>query len=77
MVVQGQEGGRGLDWEFGISRCKLVYTEWIKNTILLYSAGIYIQYPAVNHNGQGYNCNYSIYVIKFIIVYINMKNLHK
>ena len=23
MVVEGQ--GRGLDWEFGISRCKLIY----------------------------------------------------
>ena len=21
--------GAGMDWEFGISRCKLLYTEWI------------------------------------------------
>ena len=24
-------------WEFGISRCNLVYIEWIRNKILLYS----------------------------------------
>ena len=23
--------GGGKDWEFGISRCKLVYTEWVNN----------------------------------------------
>ena len=28
---QGGEGGGGKDWEFGISRCKLLYTEWINN----------------------------------------------
>ena len=32
-------GGHGVgeDWEFGISTCKLVYTGWINNKILLYS----------------------------------------
>ena len=36
MVTSGEgrrEGGK--DWEFGISRCKLVYIEWI-NKVLLY-----------------------------------------
>ena len=28
------EGG-GMDWEFGISRCKLLYTGWIHNKVLL------------------------------------------
>ena len=28
---QGGGGGRGMDWEFGISRCTLVYIEWIGN----------------------------------------------
>ena len=35
-----QEGGgcrRRKDWEFGISRCKLLYIEWINNKVLLYS----------------------------------------
>ena len=25
VVVKGVRGGRGLDWKFGISRCKLIY----------------------------------------------------
>ena len=27
---------RGLDWEFGPSRCKLLYVEWINSNVLLY-----------------------------------------
>ena len=47
-------GGRGMDWEVGISRCKLVYIEWINNTVLLHSTGNYIQYPVINHSGKEY-----------------------
>ena len=47
----------GMKWEFGISRCKLVYTEWI-NKVLLYSTGNYIQYPVINHNGREYEAEY-------------------
>ena len=44
-----------MDQEFGISRCKLLYIEKIKNKeVLLYSTGNYIQYPAINHNGKEY-----------------------
>ena len=32
-------GGRGIDWEFGIGRCKLLHLEWINNKALLYSQG--------------------------------------
>ena len=42
----------GIDWEFGISRCKLLYMEFINNEVLLYSTGSYIQYPVINHNGK-------------------------
>ena len=33
LVVAKEEGGGGerMDWEFGISRCKLLYIEWINN----------------------------------------------
>ena len=31
----------GKDWEFGISRCKLVYREWINNKALLCSTRNY------------------------------------
>ena len=51
MVAQGV-WGRMKDWEFGISRCKLVYTEWISNKVLLYSTESYIQYHVINHKGK-------------------------
>ena len=47
-------GWGGMDWEFGISRCKLLYTGWINNKVLLYSKGNCIQYPVINHNGKEY-----------------------
>ena len=49
---QGRGVGGGMDWEFGIRRCKLLYIEWINNRALLYSTGNYIQYPVINHNGK-------------------------
>ena len=54
MVAKGEEGGGGKHWEFGISRCKLVYIGWISNKVLLCSAGNYIEYPVINHNGKEY-----------------------
>ena len=53
-LPRGMEGGGGMDWEFGISRCKLLYREWINNKVLLYSTGSYIQCPVINHNGKEY-----------------------
>ena len=41
-----------MDWEFGVSRCKLLYIEWINSKVLLYSTGNYIQHPVINHNGK-------------------------
>ena len=37
-VKEVGDGGR-MGLEFGISRCKLLYTEWIDNKILLCSTG--------------------------------------
>ena len=51
LVVAVAKWGGGMNWEFGVSRCKLVYTEWINNKVLLYSTG---QYPVINHNGKEY-----------------------
>ena len=48
----------GMDWEFGVSRCKLVYIGWVNNKVLLYSTGNYIQYPVINHNGKEYEKEY-------------------
>ena len=43
-----------MDLESGVSRCKLLYTEWENNKVLPYSTGNYIQYPGINHNGKEY-----------------------
>ena len=37
-----QGGGSGMDWEFGLSRGKLLHLEWISNEILLYSTENFI-----------------------------------
>ena len=42
-----------MEWDFGVSRCKLLYMEWI-NKVLLQSTRNYIQYPVINHNGKEY-----------------------
>ena len=51
-----QRGGGvgGMDWEFGMSRCKRLYRERINNKVLLYSTGNYVQYPVINHDRKGY-----------------------
>ena len=43
-LAKGEEVGGAMVWELGISRCKLLYIEWISNKVLLYSTENYIQY---------------------------------
>ena len=64
---QGRRGRGGKEWEFGISRGKLLYIGWINNKVLLYSTGNYIQYPVTNHNGKEYIC---VCVCIYIDIYI-------
>ena len=54
----GKEGGEGKNWEFGISRCKLLYTGQINSKILLYSTGNYAHYPEINRNRKEYETEY-------------------
>ena len=66
-LPRGRGGGEGgMDWEFGINRCKLLYIEWINNKVLLYSTGNDIQYPIINHNGKEYEKKK-----KYIYIYIH------
>ena len=51
VFAKGEGVGGGVEWEFGISRCKLLHIEWINNKVLLYSTENYTQYPMINHNG--------------------------
>ena len=54
MVIKGEKGSGGMEWEVRVSRCKLLRVEWINNKIQLYSTKNYIQYPMINHNGKEY-----------------------
>ena len=53
-VAKGKGGRGGRVWEFGIGRCKLLYTWWINNMVLLCSTENNIQYPVMNHNRKEY-----------------------
>ena len=43
VVAKGEGVGGGMEWEFGVSRCKLLYIEWINNKVLRYNTENYIQ----------------------------------
>ena len=68
LLVAKLEGGRGgMNWEVAVSRCKLLYIEWLNNKVLLYSTGSYIQYPVINRNGKEYKKRMCIYIYNWII----------
>ena len=50
MISVSPIDGGGMDGECGISRCKLLYREWINSKVLLCSTGNYIQYPVINRS---------------------------
>ena len=52
-VPRGRGWG-GMDWEFGMSRYKLLYVGWTNNKVLPYSTRDSIQYPVINHNVKEY-----------------------
>ena len=55
LLVAKEEGSRGrMEWELRISRGKLLHIGWIKNKVLLYSTGTYIQYCVIRHYGKEY-----------------------
>ena len=75
VMAKGQKGWGEKEWEFGISRGKLLYIERINNKVLLYSIGNYIQYPVTNHNGKEYEQEY-IYTHTYIYIYMYVKLSH-
>lgn len=44
-VVAMWRGINGMDWKFGVKRCKELLLEWINNKVLLYITGNSIQSP--------------------------------
>ena len=53
VIAKGEGTGRRMKWEFGFSRCKLLYVEWNNNNIYCIAEN-YIQYPMINLNGKEY-----------------------
>ena len=64
-LPRGRGWQGGMDKKFGISRCQLLYTEWI-NKVLLHSTGSYAQYPVVNHNGKEFEKRISIFISLYL-----------
>ena len=54
-------GGGGINQKFGI-RYKLLYIKQIRNKVVLYSIGNYIQYLIINHNKKKCGKKICIYV---------------
>ena len=48
----GGWGKSGMDWEFGVKKCKVLYLECKSNEILLYSTRNYIQSLRIDHDGR-------------------------
>ena len=67
LVFKGKESQGGIDSEFEISRCKLLYIVWVNNKALPYSTGNYIQYPLINHNGKE-SGQVSLYIYIYVCV---------
>ena len=65
-----------MDWEFGISRCKLLHIEWINQKALLYNLGSYIQQPVINHNGKNMKKNVCLCVCVCVCVCVCIKLNH-
>ena len=66
---QGQGLGGGMEWEVGVSRCKLLYVEWINSKVPLYTPDDHIQHPVINHNGKEYKKNLHMCVCVCVCVY--------
>ena len=49
VVARGDGFGGKTEGKVGVSRCKLLYMEWINNQVLQYSTENYNQYPMINH----------------------------
>ena len=69
--LPGERGWGGLNWEFGVSRCQLIYIEWVNRKVLLHCTGNCIQYPGVSSDGKEYVCMCT-YRFMYIIHIISM-----
>ena len=50
-------GGSEIDWEFEVSRYKLLHLEWVSSEVLLYITRNYIQSLVIEHGERLYKKN--------------------
>ena len=70
VVARGEGGRSGMDWEFGVGRCKLLHLEWVSDEVLLYSTGNYIQSLWIEHDGREYekkNVDIDVWLGYFVV----------
>ena len=65
-----------MDWEFGISRCKVLYTGWINSKV---HRELYLM-SLINHDGKEYEKEYTyihtcVCVCVYIYIYIYIYKL--
>ena len=58
-IAQRDGVGGEMEWEVGISRCELLYTEWVNNKVLIYSTENYIQYFLIKHSRKEHKKEYT------------------
>ena len=63
-----------MDWEFGVSRYKLLYLEWLSNEVLLYSTGNYIQSLEImmEDNIRKRNVCVCIYIHECVYIFVTL-----
>ena len=71
MVAKGEGRGSGMNWEFGVSRCKQSHLEWTDYKILLHSTGNYIQSLGIEHDGREHKKE-NVYIYVCVYTYIFM-----
>ena len=57
-----------MNWEFGTSRCQLLFIGWINYKFLKYSTENYIQYLMINHNRKEYKKRMYTYICVYIYI---------
>ena len=67
-VVAAVGHGRRTEWEFTISRCKLLYIGWKNNEVLQYNTGNHTQYSVIHHCEKEHHKEYT-YINKCIYIY--------
>ena len=69
VVTKWKGEGSGMDWEFGVGRCKLLHLEWISNEVLLYNTGNSIQPFGIEHDWRQCEKNNVVHTNKNIYTY--------